>query len=128
MVLGFKTKFNGKCTYFIRHIQSGRKIHSIRKGNRWKPGNKIHFATGVRTKNYECFKEGICISVQSIVLNQDESTDKMVAIIDGKKFENIDIIRLSYNDGFDHMIDFESWFKPELPFIGQIIHWTNFKY
>jgi len=46
MILGFKTKFTDK-------ILNGSKIHTIRKDskNRWKVGNTIHFANGIRTKN-----------------------------------------------------------------------------
>ena len=33
-------------TEFERRIKRGEKIHTIRKGNRWKPGMKIHFYIG----------------------------------------------------------------------------------
>lgn len=33
-------------TEFERKIKRGEKIHTIRKGNRWKPGTKIHFWMG----------------------------------------------------------------------------------
>lgn len=58
MILSFKKQFS-------EPILKGTKIHTIRedKPNRWKPGNKIHFANGVRTQNYNCFKESVCISV-----------------------------------------------------------------
>ncbi len=63
MILSFKPQF-------IQPILSGDKIHTIRedKHNRWKPGNKIHFATGTRTKHYNQFYDGVCVSVQAIVL------------------------------------------------------------
>src|SRR5690554_3897274 len=35
------------------------KIHTIRAGNRWKSGDKIHMAYGSRTKNYQQFNKGI---------------------------------------------------------------------
>lgn len=52
MILSFKEQF-------IPKILDGTKIHTIRedKKNRWEAGKKIHFATGVRTKNYKCPKK-----------------------------------------------------------------------
>lgn len=129
MVLGFKTKDKqGNQTNFPAKILKGSKIHSIRedKNNRWKAGRIIHFATGVRTKHYHQFKLDTCKSVQSIEIVWDETLDMLSIKIDGKKISNSDIMRLAYCDGFDHMKDFESWFK--LPFKGQIIHWTRHIY
>ena len=61
MVLGFKEQF-------VKPILSGDKIHTIRADqfDRWYAGRNIHFATGVRTKDYNCFKEGECVGVQNI--------------------------------------------------------------
>lgn len=85
MVLGFKTKIDGKLTYFVQKILACvmpeykkefiPKIHSIRNGNRWKTGMLIHMATGVRTKNYFQFNQNIrgleqCKSVQSIEIEE----------------------------------------------------------
>ena len=63
MILGFKKQFPPM-------ILVGTKIHTIRedKHDRWKAGNKIHFATGIRTKNYNQFYSGVCKSVQAITL------------------------------------------------------------
>lgn len=35
------------------------KLHTIRAGNRWKAGDLMHMAYGVRTKNYQQFNKGI---------------------------------------------------------------------
>jgi len=58
MVLAFKKRF-------VEPIKKGVKIHTIRedKTNRWKSGMKVHAATGVRTKNYNCFFESVCIKI-----------------------------------------------------------------
>lgn len=129
MILNFKRKFpNGQFTYFQGAITNERKIHSIRKGSRWQPGKTIHFSTGARTKQYKCFKEGTCISVQKIEISWDNAFDGLKIKVDDRFLENHEIMKLSMNDGFDHMKPFEDWFKPILPFTGQIIHWTDFKY
>ena len=122
MILSFKQEFKEK-------ILDGTKIHSIRldPGNRWKPGLKIHFATGVRTKNYHCFKEGICVSVQKISIHYHKNTKHYFQdiYVDNKP---IDIFRtaLFINDGFNNLYDFHNFFNES--FSGTIVHWTYFRY
>lgn len=50
MILSFKPQFRQK-------ILDGTKIHTIRDdpNDRWQAGKIIHAATGVMTKNYDCF-------------------------------------------------------------------------
>jgi len=72
MILGFKTIFPwGQVNFFEEKIKASLiikfdgiiiipKIHTIRKGNRWRAGVKIHFATGVRSKGYRQFAEAVC--------------------------------------------------------------------
>ncbi len=63
MILGFKNQFEPL-------ILDGTKIHTIRedKHNRWRRGRDIHFATGIRTKNYNQFFSGKCKSTQRVIL------------------------------------------------------------
>lgn len=122
MILPFKPQF-------VPRILSGRKIHTIRedKTNRWKPGNKIQMATGVRTKNYNCFKTAVCISVQTIEIKYFMGCGKFPIIkIDGELLDENFELALFQNDGFDSREDFFSWFDSD--FKGKIIHWTYFKY
>lgn len=114
MVLGFKKQFPEK-------IISGQKIHTIRVGNRWKPGMKIHFATGVRTKNYQQFNSGTCVSVQSIRIYFPSGN----VLIDWELFHNKEL--LAKNDGFDSFQEMQDWFGKD-GVEGQIIHWTDFRY
>lgn len=147
MVLGFKTKLpNGlPCNFenktkkslwkYLYGTESDEsiipKLHTIRedKNGRWKAGNIIHFATGVRTKSYNCFLFGTCVSVQEIRI---EWTGRVLIIsVDGvENYINEDV--LIKNDGFDNKQDFLDWFgfqpmKPDL-FEGKLIHWTDLKY
>ena len=136
MLLGFKTKFsNGEPTNFKEKILSGEKIHTIRKGERWKPGMKIHFATGVRTKQCNIFKVGECISVQKIKIkhvvdpyaHQCKNETIYVTIDDSyRPLCHDDFYALCKNDGFTKYADFVNWFKED--FEGQIVHFTNKKY
>ena len=159
MNLGYKQHFPwGEPTRFREKIIKGiypysiynnidlhPKIHTIREDphNRWKPGNIIHHAYGVRTKNYDCFDEGECKSVQEIEIKEyfiDENDfvshsytliNKGVprifrVFIDSKMLSEDEIDILARNDGFDSTKDFFRWFNK--PFKGKIIHWTNLKY
>ncbi len=124
MVLSFKDQF-------IKPIQTGQKIHTIRedKPDRWKPGNKIHFATGVRTAAYSQFKSGECISTQEIRIIYPEIETiqaEPIVEIDDEILTEGDVCRLAFQDGFNSVDDFFAWFSED--FEGKIIHWTDFKY
>ena len=127
MILGFKQQF-------VQPILDGTKIHSLRQDphNRWHAGREMQLATGVRTKNYNCFKEDICISVQEIYMIY--SNYLLEILINDKYLEYSGKVLLAKNDGFNSFEDFESWFAPEVgyysnePYSMKIIHWTDFKY
>jgi hypothetical protein len=145
MILGFKTHISD---YFFP------KIHTIREGQRWKAGDNIQMATGVRTKKYCQFNakyEGLhkVKSVQNISIARcDESPsdiwegnvyEKTIVVrgiqfvapfkitIDGRVLSIFEIILLTKNDGFQHPDHFFDWFKNN-DFSGQLIHWTDYKY
>jgi hypothetical protein len=128
MILGFLKGFyvNGKRkqTDFENKIKKGIKLHTIRgdEKNRWKEGRKIHYATGTRTAQYNCFKEGVCTGTQEI-----EISDRRV-FVNGTELNMIDFEELVINDGFDCIDDFWWWFDQYSPFTGKIIHWTDFRY
>ena len=142
MVLGFKTHFkNGVETKFSEKIlacvlpafktQYIPKKHSIRKGNRWVAGDKIHMAYGVRSKKYWQFNFNILgldkvISTQKILI-RNRFNDRIGVLVDGRELSNFEIDQLASNDGFDTIDDFWDFFKGE-HFRGQIIHWTDLKY
>lgn len=139
MILGFKTKVNGKLTHFVQKILAcvmaewaeayTPKKHTIRHGKRWKAGMKLHLATGVRTKDYFQFNENIkglevCKSVQDIKITH--YGDAMFVTVDGKHMPAEKVEQLALNDGFENVNDFVKWFNSD--FEGQIIHWTDLRY
>jgi hypothetical protein len=122
MVLGFKRQFE-------EPIIKGDKIHTIRldKGNRWKEGNPIQFATGVRAPNYNEFKTGVCFGTQEIEIKWKQGNASI--LIDGKPLSHLLWNTLAMNDGFDDansFLEWDAWHKVD--FIGKIIHWTEKKY
>ena len=116
MILGFKKQF-------VDPIHYHQKVHTIRKDpkRRWKLGKYIHFATGVRTKNYNQFNSGFCSLVHEIEL--DPVTKQIWIIREGEKVEVPEINHdfFAFNDGFDTIDKFWEWFNE--PFKGVIIHW-----
>lgn len=126
MILGFTKQFrvNGKVkkTDFENKIKNGIKIHTIREdsNNRWTKSRPIQFATGSRTPQYNCFGEGVCTGVQSIMI-----MDRSVFVA-GTRIDNIE--EFAHNDGFDSVDDFWGWFDVYTPFVGKIIHWTDKRY
>ena len=128
MVLGFKKQFEDK-------ILKGSKIHTIREdsNDRWKAGNKIHFATGVRTKNYNQFKEGECKSIQTIEIFYGDVKPNLVTVAIDKGIIYSTLLDIDFNflefvknDGFDSIESFFDWFDKD--FKGKIIHWTDKRY
>jgi hypothetical protein len=132
MILGFRTEFNGKPTGFVEKIISGVKIHSMREGNRWRIGMPIQFATGVRTKQYNQFKEGRCSFIQYVTLYPKYKRAMMGTpskswLPSNYSLSNQQIELLAKNDGFDSVEDFWEWFGGEEK-TYQLIHWTDLKY
>jgi hypothetical protein len=136
MILGFKPQFK-------EPILKGTKKHSIRidKHNRWIPGRQIQFATGVRTKKYNEFKEGWCRSTQSIEIGYKSDGNKIVWIDDYIFYCSVktckkclassperrkQMLTLAQNDGFINIMHFFFWFNKD--FTGKIIHFTDLKY
>ena len=116
MILGFQKQF-------IPKILAGTKVHTIRKDprSRWLKGMKIHFASGIRTKNYQQFYAGVCTGVQDIVFNADG-----VYVDWGRKLDSGSLDLLAERDGFDTVHEMMKFFRP--PFSGRLIHWTNVRY
>lgn len=129
MILPFKSEFQ-------QSILNGTKIHTIRedKNRRWRAGAKIHFATGVRTKKYNQFKEGICTGCQHVFMTY-AFNDVIQISIDGRElFGFNERLEFAKNDGFNSWEEFFDWFypiiqaHPDKHFSGRVIHWTDFRY
>ena len=129
MILAFKEQFK-------RKILEGTKIHTIRDDpkDRWKSWREIDFATGVRTKEYNCFKKCQVMSTQHIFMTY--AFDDIIEITIGSRYiaDYSEKEQLAINDGFDSYKDFFDWFyplidkHPKKQFTGKIIHWTDKRY
>lgn len=123
MILAFKPEFVGK-------ILDGTKIHTVRRDphDRWKAGRKIHFATGVRTKDYNQFDEGVCTARQSISIFCDSRE-----IWIEKEWPHMrqmtadEVTYFAKADGFDSVDAMFDFFKNETGYL-KLIHWTEKRY
>jgi len=130
---GVETKFQDKIIAAVRptpFVDEPRKIHTIRKGWRWKPGMFIHFAHGVRTKNYNCFFHGTVKTVQGIIIYTDCHQIRVATkgvdnsyFFDYQHLQDEQVKQLALNDGFDTVEDFWKWFTVDVK--GQIISWKE---
>jgi hypothetical protein len=111
------------------------KIHTIRSGNRWKAGDKIHFVVNSRTKDRFQFAPVITAkSVQRIdITYYPESLDLTKKVkhsplvrIDDKAIVGDELMNLVRNDGFNSAEQFFEWFSED--FEGQIIWFCDGKY
>lgn len=127
MVIGFNPQFKEK-------ILSFEKIHTIRddKNDRWNAGIPMQMATGVRTKNYNCFKETICSGYQRIFLFPSIFEIEIYTGFKWKRLYREEHEQFAKNDGFDCADDFWTWFKEDAKgkhrLDKKLIHWTNFRY
>lgn len=125
MVIGFKPAF-------VPKIEIGSKIHTVRDNERFSNGTIMHMATGVRTKQYKCFKETICTGREKIVIiPQGWIKEQVISkipkiIIEGRQLANYEVLNFIENDGFDTVESFVDWF--DKPFNGFLIHWTQYRY
>ena len=124
---------------FKNRILGGTKIHTIRadKTDRWKVGNTIHFCTGLRTKEYNCFEIGECTRIDKIKIEHFEDfvnvylNEWLLGEANHHGLDDIyqwnnDLLDLAKNDGFENLESFFEWFNSD--FEGKLIHWTEFKY
>jgi|SRR5690606_8875315 len=102
------------------------KIHTIRKGNRFKKGDWIHPVIHNRTKRrYQFIPTFACAGTQSFKISYTEN--KPHVFIDGKLYSDYEYLEmLALKDGFPDLESFFSWFNEDMD--GQIVHWTGFRY
>jgi hypothetical protein len=130
MILSFKPKF-------IPLIQQGKKIHTIREGNRWHEGMKIHFWKGSpRNQSAQPFQfgTGIALTIEDIsIVNLRDETETLIVQVGGSQLTQKEVEMLAINDGLT-VEEFRNWFVPtphplsKKDFSGQIIHWTDSSY
>jgi hypothetical protein len=129
MVLPFKQQF-------VTPILDGTKIHTLRtdEKRRWKSGKTIHFATGVRTKNYKQFHENTCKSVQTVHMSHVFNDVIQISVNGRELFGFHEHLAFAKNDGFDTWESFFDWFYPLIKssedefLVLRLIHWTDFRY
>jgi hypothetical protein len=108
------------------------KIHSIRKGERWRKGMSIqHFAKVRRPDMYKFMPDRICTGTQPIFITFN-GYDFEVTVAGRLVFLET-MFQLAKNDGFDSVDKFQRFFTNDfkdqnVEFSGQIVHWTDLRY
>jgi len=122
MILGFKPDF-------VPLIISGTKVHTIRAGRRWVAGQPISFCTNLSPDNEPQFQpDGVAQTVQAIRAEKIHAT--YLVEIDGRQLPASELAEFVHRDGFesaDQLFDFLAGYHG-LPFVGQLIHWTDLVY
>ncbi len=119
MILDFHKQFK-------RKINSGLKIHTIRKDeyNQWKVGVNIQFTTDAKSIYHQEFKKAKCTAIEPIIIH----TKKELVIIGGRILDYTEKLLFVEKDGFDTLkafFKFFSFYYPKQPFTGKLIHWTE---
>lgn len=138
MILNFKQQIRkgnlkGWQTNFANKIKDGVKVHTIRpdEKDRWKAGNKIHFAAGPYKKG-RVFYEAVCTSVQTIQIRWINIgiLPLLIIVVDGRRLGGLEIAEFALNDGFPDTEQFMLWddWTFSKSFKGKLIHWTDLKY
>ena len=122
MILGFKPDF-------VPLIISGTKVHTIRAGRRWVAGQPISFCINLGPDNLAKFKpDGVAQTVQAI---RAAVIDGICLVeIDGRRLPGPELVEFVRRDGFesaDQLFHFLAGYDG-LPFVGQLIHWTDLVY
>lgn len=135
----------GQSTRFAEKLESGEKIHTIRRNyDQWKfnadkmEGGK--YLLSIRqwsgkpyhSPQIEIAQRHNPIGVQPVELYYHADNDTITAKIDGSEWLYADCYTLAKNDGLS-VQDFKEWFfghdpKEDKQFKGVIIHFTNFRY
>lgn len=117
MILGFNEDF-------VAAIVAGTKVHTIRAGQRWRAGEVAHFCVRAGQPNqHEFWAPQPIVSVQRVELTSD------AVWVDGRRLPAPELLALARADGFATAAELLAFFadKP-LPFQGQLVHWTAYRY
>ena len=116
--LNFKKQFAIK-------ILEGKKRQSIRVERKRpiKMGDKLFLYTGMRTDL--CYKlyETTCKKTASIEIREAPDRKMILVFVNGYRLTPLSLRRLAEADGFEDIRSFIDFFRPVIPFKGQVISW-----
>ncbi|MFD1468532.1 hypothetical protein ACFQ48_09880 [Hymenobacter caeli] len=116
MVLGFNEAF-------IPAIVAGTKIHTIRSGQRWRMGAVAQFCARAQQPDcYEFWGPWPIVRVQEVELTATGLR------IDGRPLGPAELLVLARADGFATAAALLAFFADQMPFHGQLLHWTDCRY
>lgn len=119
MILGFDAAF-------LPQMQAGTKIHTIRRGHRWKAGQLINFCLNEDQATGRTFRPDAAVtSTQHLRI-----LDGRHLFIDERPIRGAELEQLAHHDGFVNAEALLNWFHDHYGpvFEGQLIHWTPARY
>jgi hypothetical protein len=108
---------------FVPYIKAGKKRHTIRarRKNPDRPGKTMYLYSGLRTKNAKLIMKTHCTRVEQISITTDQRV-----YINGVQLDGAELQQLARTDGFESFTEMMNYWreKDNLPFAGDIIHWS----
>lgn len=114
---------------FADDVGSGVKRQTIRRTARCKPGDRLQFYTGQRTRECRKLGEGVCTRVRSIRIETAGMTlDGEVVYAGDARRDDVEDCDNDFarKDGFPGFLEMAEWFLDRygaLPFEGFVIEW-----
>jgi hypothetical protein len=129
MILSFKE-------IFVPAVVDGTKPHTIRAGQRWRVGLGIQFYKNARQKSMAKIRpDAVATVVQEIKVPRPLERylgppRPPVCIVDGHELTPLECEELALRDGFEDFAALRKFIDDAhgLPFVGQLIHWTDLRY
>jgi len=110
---------------FADDVRCLRKRQTIRpkREHPVKPGDRLIFYAGQRTKNCRKLGEGYCLSVSDILFEMESLYVNV--FVNNKKLSMIELFDLAQSDGFSTVPEFVAFFYNNygFPFNGDLIKW-----
>lgn len=119
MILGFDSAF-------VLQIQAGTKMHTIRRGHRWRAGQRISFCLNADQAIGRTFHPDTTVrSIQHVRIVGGRHL-----FIDERLILGAELEQLARHDGFPNSETLLQWFQDHYGplFEGQLIHWTPARY
>ena len=105
---------------FAEDVRTGRKLQTIRDGQRFKVGDRFAGFTGMRTKACEKLVESVVTQADEIRVDGVLHTCHVL----GAQLTRDQVESLARADGFPHATAFFAFFARRGPLRGQLIRWA----
>ncbi|AMJ65024.1 hypothetical protein [Hymenobacter sp. PAMC 26628] len=129
MILGFQSAF-------VAAVANGTKPHTIRRGTRWRVGLPIQFYRNVRQRDMTKIRPDAVVRVVQVIEVPRPRERYLgppvqpIVRVDGRELTPLECQELSRRDGFQDVVELVQFLHRmhSLPFVGQLVGWTDLRY